>query len=337
METDRRQLLAQVASWYYLDGESLAAIATRLERSVSRASRLLQEARDENLVEIRIRWPLEKVSAIEQQLQKRFALAKCTVFNDPDEQAPASSLERFGRMAATEISQGIIDGQTIAIGWGAHVQACISAVSLRERVSGLVVQACGAVGANDASVDGARLAHMLAERLGMKSRSLHSPLIVDDATVASALRNSPSIKQSLSLAQSADLVLIGLGSLEAARSGMHIAGYVTKKQLQALKKQGSVGDLGGYHLTADGNVLNAPINDCVIGLHPEQIRQMPNVVILATGIEKTRILTAALHGGYIDHLITNQTTAQAVLDATPQTDMTEQALQAADTSRKHNA
>ena len=315
METDRRQLLAQVASWYYVDGDSLATIASRLERSVSRASRLLQEARDENLVEIRIRFPLDTDSALARSLESEFSVTRATVFKGAVDNTSDIAMDRFGARAANVLEPLITQGQTIAVGWGIHVHAVINAIGPRQLDEGVVVQACGAVGASDTSVDGARLVHMLADKLGMQPRSLHSPLILDNASVANALRTSPSIKDTLKVAQSAKLALIGLGSLDVTRSGMHKAGFVTRKELQTLKKQGSVGDLGGFHLTADGAPLKQPFNDRVIGLTPAQLMRMPNVIVVATGVEKTDIMRAALKGRYIDHLITDQASATALLDS----------------------
>jgi len=315
MDNVRRQLLAQVASWYYVDGDSLATIAKRIDRSVSRASRLLQEARDENQVEIRIRFPLHNDSTLARAIEQNFGVTQATVFKGAVDNTSLSSLDQFGSRAATIIDNQLDTAQTIAVGWGAHVHALINAVTPRQLSTGVVVQACGSVGASDGSVDGARLAYTLADRLGIQSRSLHSPLILDNPTVATALRTSPSIKQTLKVAQSADLTLMGLGSLDTGRSGMHRAGFVTRKELQTLKKQGSVGDLGGYHLNADGTPLDKPFNERVIGLTPSQLKRMPGVVVVATGLEKTDILQAALNGGYINHLITDQASAQALLES----------------------
>jgi len=315
METDRRQLLAQVAFWYYVDGDSLATIAQRINRSVSRASRLLQEARDENLVDIRIRFALHDDSTLARAIEKRFELTHATVFIGTVDSTSSSSLDQFGSRAAMAIDSHLDAAKTIATGWGAHVHAVINAVTPRLLCDGVVVQACGSIGATDSSMDGARLAHMLADQLGMQSRTLHAPLLLDNASVAKALRTSPSIKQTLKVAQSADMTLMGLGSLDIARSGMHKAGFVTRKELQNLKKEGSVGDLGGYHLSANGSLLKHAFNERVIGLTPSQLKRMPGVVVIATGLEKTDILQAALKGGYINHLITDQASAQAVLES----------------------
>ena len=56
MEEERTDLLTQVAIWYYEEGLNQADIADRIGKSRSMVSRLLDQARDAGIVEVRVRY-----------------------------------------------------------------------------------------------------------------------------------------------------------------------------------------------------------------------------------------------------------------------------------------
>ena len=56
---DRASLLADVAEMYYLDQKNQAEIAKRIGVTRSMVSRILTEARESEIVEIRIRRPVQ--------------------------------------------------------------------------------------------------------------------------------------------------------------------------------------------------------------------------------------------------------------------------------------
>ncbi len=68
MEEERIDLLTQVAVWYYEEGLNQADIAQRIDKSRSMVSRLLDQAREAGLVEVRVRHPLRTDAELEQRL-----------------------------------------------------------------------------------------------------------------------------------------------------------------------------------------------------------------------------------------------------------------------------
>ena len=62
---DRLELLATVADLYYVERCSQAEIANRLGYSRSAVSRMLTEAHEHQLIEIRINHPMQRVSQLE--------------------------------------------------------------------------------------------------------------------------------------------------------------------------------------------------------------------------------------------------------------------------------
>jgi deoxyribonucleoside regulator len=314
-EESRVALLAQVASWYYEDNLHLSLIAKRIGRSVSLVSRLLQAARERGLVEIRINFPKAWDGALAELLTSNFPLRRAHVVVAHGPPEVSGSLRHFGSSTADLLAAELEASTIVGVSWGTHVHSVVSSMRPTRARAGTVVQVSGAIDAGDPTVDGAQLAQMLASKLGKDVRSLHAPLIVETESLAKSLRASPSIAETLRLAARADQLLIGIGSPFLPSAGLRRAGYLTDSDLAALQRCGAVGDIAGYHINADGEVLDIALNRRIVGLHPEAMGKIANVIVVATGSTKIAPLAAALRGDHIDTLVTDAATATDVVRA----------------------
>lgn len=314
MSEERDAILAQVAYWYYKNGEGLSVIAKRVDRSVSMISRMLQEARDRSLVEIHINYPLTRAADLERSIAKEFALAEVHVFSEASTVPEGERMERFGSLGAAAVREPFEKAGTIGVSWGSQVHAIVSALpSTTVRKGSRVVQTSGALGATSAEHDGARIAQKLGERLNVSAELLFAPLIVDTPHVAEVLRGSPTIGKVLDLARQADTTLISVGTPFRKTSGLRRAGYLSDDDVRELTEQGVIGDIMGYHLDRDGAVLDIELNKRIVGLHPDALKTIDNVILAATGQEKVPVIRAALRGGYVDTLLTDKQTAERLL------------------------
>ncbi len=69
---NREILLANVASMYYLEKRTQAQIAERMGYSRSAISRLITEAENRGIVEIRVHSPIKRNVELEMRVKKRF-------------------------------------------------------------------------------------------------------------------------------------------------------------------------------------------------------------------------------------------------------------------------
>jgi len=75
-----------------------------------------------------------------------------------------------------------------------------------------------------------------------------------------------------------------------------------------------VGDILGQFFDADGNVVDLPIHDRRIGIELSDLAHVPKVVGVAGGLHKTAAILGALHGGFLDVLVTNELAAIRLLE-----------------------
>jgi DNA-binding transcriptional regulator LsrR (DeoR family) len=314
-DEERLEYLGQVASWYYEDGLDQAEIARRIGKSRSLVSRLLDEARRNGLVEVRVRFPLRRNARLEDRLASAFGLREARVLAGVEFDYE-SVLRRVGRLGARTLQSRIHSGMDVTIGWGAALHSVVREMPEIRLDDVTVLQAMGSVGDGDPNVDGADLARTLAARINGDFRILHAPLIVDRPETAAALRAERTNATTLDRAESAGVAICGIGSIDSSLSGLVRAGYFTDAQLADLRSRGVVGDILGYLLDADGAVMELPENERLVALHPDRLRRVESVIGVAAGRAKAAAVRAVLRGGMVDVVVTDEATAGSVLGAT---------------------
>jgi deoxyribonucleoside regulator len=312
LSDDRRELLAQAANLYFEDGLNQGDIAEQLGVSRASVSRLLAEARQLGVVEIRINFPLTRNSELESALAEQFGLSMVYVLSTKSI-LPEHILGRLGRLASQHLQARLQPGMIVALSWGTAVFETVQAMR-RRAVDGLqVVQVIGAAGSGNPRIDGPDLARELAERLNGEYHYLHAPLLVENSFVRDTLLNDPRMQRTLELARKANVALVGIGSTQPEISPLVRAGYLTSAQGEELARLGAVGDFCGYHIDQQGELVDSPVNQRVVGITLSDLREIPLVIGVAGGAIKAPTMLGVLRGELIDVLVTDDQAAQEVL------------------------
>lgn len=309
---NREDYLIRVASLYYEHDHSQEQIARLLNTSRSNVSRLLKEAKQKGLVEIRIRKRITTVPALEREFHQRFGLQQAMIVEKRD-QSYAETLAAAGQLAAWYLEETLREGDTLAISWGTGVSSAVTAMSNRPNLNIEVTQMIGSVGRVDSVIDGPELARQLATKLGGRYFYLPAPLFVDSAATRDTFLEQSTIQETLNRASRANLALVGIGTTEVGASSFLRAGHLTEEELGTLRQQGAIGESSGIHFDIEGSA-DFDINRRVIGLSLDDVKNIPHVVAVACGLVKRRSIVGALRGGYVKALATDDETAQAVLD-----------------------
>lgn len=310
-DDDRLEFLGQVAAWYYEDELDQSEIARRIGKSRSMVSRLLAEARERGLVQIQVRFPLRTDGELEDRLCERFGLSQASVLAGRlDHEA---MLRRTGRLGARLLQSRLRSEIDVVIGWGAALHSLVRAMPDIRLDGVMVLQVMGSVGDGDPKVDGADLARTLAGKLNGDFRFLAAPVIVDREEAAASLLADRTIANTLNLAQTADLAITGIGTIDSGLSGLVRAGFFGPEAIAHLRSLGVVGDLLGFLMDHDGRILDIPENRRVVALHPEELAGIDTVIGVAGGVAKAAAILAALRGGYLDVLVTDVAAAESVL------------------------
>ena len=314
---DESFLLAEVAHLYY--GEELTQEQIAQETGVSRSnvSRMLKEARERGIVEIRVHYPLQTVPRLEHELRERLGLADCLVLAtgqhgsgiDVGEGVP----QRVGALAARYLQKHVQDHSTVGLGWGTMVCNVVNSGFLAQKRGMTVVQIQGSVGGAAPETDGARIVSLLGRALGAPVYYLNAPMAVADAAVRIGLLRDQYLRETLEIGRCADTLIVGVGAV-SPRSGLYRAGYLNDADLDHIRGQGAVGDVCGSYFGRDGSPCPLELNDRMITLGSEAMRTVPRRVGVSCGVEKALPNVGAARSGLINVLETDEHAAEEMLD-----------------------
>jgi DNA-binding transcriptional regulator LsrR (DeoR family) len=217
-------------------------------------------------------------------------------------------VRELGSAGAECLVRSLSDGDVLGLTWGTTMLSVVDSLPMQNWPEMRVVQMLGGLGQPDAEVYGADLARRMAEAWGAKLRLLPAPGIVASRLVRDALVQEPQVASALRLAASADAAIVGLGR-PTPGSVVLQSGILTEEELASLHALGAVGDIGLRFFDAEGHPVEHEINERIIGLDLAQIRRIPRVIGVAGGEEKYEVIRAALRGGLLDVLVTDEANA----------------------------
>ena len=308
-DNEKRNMLASVANLYYNSDMTQNQIAERFFTSRSKISRMLKEARQLGIVEIKILEPWDRDMELEQEFMKRFHLKDIRIISVKEENN-TMTLQKLGEVAAYYLDNLLSDHMILGMSWGNTMYHTVKAVKTSKNIPITVVPIMGAANVRTPERDSLDLSKELAYAYGGNYHYIYSPLFVTSEEVRKSLEEEPNIKECLNLARHADIILTSVGSIvyKSWKS------YLSTKDLYNLEKKGAIGHIGGHFYDKDGKEVVTPFVGKMIGLGIDDIKNVKNVICVA-GLEmKAEAILGAVRGGYVKTLITDEDAARKVIE-----------------------
>lgn len=310
---DRTSLLADVAEMYYLEEKNQAAIAKTIGVTRSMVSRLLTEARESGIVEIRIQRPLQSDSELEGELKEKFGLKD--VFVVVTSHGSGERLTRtLGSAGAQMLARYLAPQRILGLAWGTSISATVDAFNAKEPMPVKVVQLVGAMGARNMEYDGHDLVARITEKLGGEAYYLNAPYLCQSAEMARSLLETKSIRETISVGKKTDIALLGIGTTSPDYSSFYLAGYVTRRELDDLRKAGAIGDVCGLHFDIHGQPACDDFCERLVSIRRPDLLSIPVRLGVAGGEGKAEAMLGALRSKYVNVLVIDSITARKVLE-----------------------
>lgn len=300
------QRRTRIAWLYYVEGLTQAEIAGRLGISRVKVVRDLQIGRQSGLVQIQINGRLAPCVALERALEKRFGLHEAVVVPTPQDAVhlPAT----LGVALGSWLSERIGPDQTLGIGWGRTLHWSVRALRRREVPGLTVVSLLGGIG-RGSEINMYETASRVAEALGAQCYYLAAPAFASSKALRDMLLAQTGLKEVLDRGRRADIAIVSVGSLGPEATNRQI-GLIDAEDAKLLLAQGAVGDLLCTFMDETGRPVDHALNGCAVGLGVQDLKRVPACVLASGGEEKVPILRGVLTGGYVNHLITDERTAE---------------------------
>jgi len=202
----------------------------------------------------------------------------------------------------------------IGIAWGTTLSAVVEAFTTGEVNPSTLVELTGAMGSRSSEYEGHGIITRLANKLGAEYHYLNAPFLCSHIKTAESLLNDKIISHPLEMAKNANLALMGVGSLDPQHATVLRFGYLSKELIVNLSQAGAVGNVCGLYFDIHGDPACADFCQRIISISKDNLLSIPNRIGVAGGADKVEPLLGALRGGYINILVTDNITAQAMLE-----------------------
>jgi len=308
---ERRQLV-KIASLYYVEGLTQEQIAKRVGVSRPIISKYLQRAKEHGIVEVFIKDESLHTVELENKLEKLFDLKDVVVV--PNAESIELTKKSVGQAAANLIAKNLKKVKTIGISWGTTLAEVVKEFPYIRKDDVRVIPLVGGLGSQFVDIHANQLAYELARKLNGTCSYVYAPAFIESTELRDHLTSLPDIKSVLDEMKKADMALVGIGNPYHENSTLKRLGYLTDDDIEEFKKVGAVGDLSSRFVDINGDPITHSINDKVIGINLNEIRDIPLVIGVAVGDDKVNSVFGVLQGKYLDILIIDEFTAQAVLE-----------------------
>jgi DNA-binding transcriptional regulator LsrR (DeoR family) len=314
VEIAQLRLIAKVARMYHEGGVRQPQIATELNLSQARVSRLLRQASEIGVVRTVVTLPPGVYTDLEERLQRKFSLRDAVIV-DADG-ARGQVIPALGAAAAQYLHATLTGGEVLGVSsWSATLLAAAEAMPGRT-TSRLdrVVQIVGGHGDPSVQVQANRLTGDLAAVTGAQPVLLPAPALVSSPALRRALVKDPSIGDVMKSWKELDLALVGIGSLEPSPLLRQSGNALTEDEQDELRSAGAVGDVCLRFFDVDGCSIETPLNQRILNITPADLMGAPRRVGVAGGAGKYRAIRAALRGGWVNVLVTDLDTARGLVE-----------------------
>jgi DNA-binding transcriptional regulator LsrR (DeoR family) len=176
-----------------------------------------------------------------------------------------------------------------------------------------VIQLVGGFGAPSAQAEGNRLLTELARLIGATPIFVPAPGLVGRKTMRDSLLNDSAMEAVAAEWSRLTMVLVGIGSLPPSPLLRASGNAVDPAEQDKLLAAGAVGDVCQRYFNADGVLVPSDLDDRVVGIDPDTLRQVRHRVGIAGGPSKHAAIYAALAGGWVNVLLTDTGTAESLL------------------------
>ncbi len=311
LEKEKLAKIIEAAKLYYLLDYNQHDIAKVLGVSRPTVSRLLQAAKEEGIVQITIKDPMENVDSLADSLEELFGLKKAIVVSIP--QYEGTIIKTFlGEAAASFLHEIAKDGDTIGVTWGTTLYHV--AVELKQKAVNdvKVVQLKGGVSHSETNTYASEILYLFGKAFNTAPHYLPLPAIVDHPVVKQAMEADRHIRKILDLGKEANIAMFTTGPVKE-ESLLFQLGYFSESDLESLYGR-AAGDICSRFFDLEGRICNESLNGRTLGINLEDLKEKEHSILVAGGQHKVDGIFGALKGGYANVLITDHFTAQLLLD-----------------------
>jgi DNA-binding transcriptional regulator LsrR (DeoR family) len=300
--------LVEISRLYYERDLTQAEIAGKMNISRPAVSKFLSEARQRGIVKIDIKSPLMSDEALLEELRRAYGIKGGLVV--PAGSADEKLLSKLIiSQAALYIETLLPDVSRIGLGWGDTVGRLVDELKIRPAVENKNGCVCPVIGSapNDIKwYQTNELTRSFAEKTGFTPHYLHAPAFPVTLKNKKLFEDTVEYHEISNRWRELEMVILGVGTYPSVPDQATAARFGN-----LLREKKAAGMLATYYFDGEGNLIDSK-DDIVIRIGLEDLARVDKAFLIGGGLQKTHAVRATLKTGLVNHLITDDRTAQAL-------------------------
>ena len=302
--------LVEASRLYYEKDMTQAEIAKRMNISRPAVSKLLSDARLCGIVKINIKSPLLSDESLQEELCSRYHLKASLVV--PSRSGDEKLLTRLViSQAALYIEKLLPKVNRIGLGWGDAIGSLVDEIKgdpSRDIETGHVCPVIGNAPNDIKWYQTNELTRIFASKTGFTPHYLHAPAFPVTVENKALFENTAEYQETSKLWRELDMVILGVGTYPSVPDQATAARFGN-----LLREKKAVGMLATYYFDGDGKIIKSK-DDIVIRIARNDLERVDRVVLIGGGEKKINSVRGILKTGLVNHLITDENTARALLE-----------------------
>jgi DNA-binding transcriptional regulator LsrR (DeoR family) len=305
-----RRLRLRAAWMYFVEERTQAEVAEHLGISRVAVVRLLSDARERHEIKFSIQGGVPECVAIERELERRFGLSEAVVA--PLSDAGADPIEPLAAAVGQYISDFVRPGMRLGVGWGRTLLESLRYIREAPVPDLSVVSLLGGI-TKVRRYNPSEFAWRFSSLLQAQCYLMTAPAIVDSPQTRRALIERCGLGEVFERARSLDAAVLSVGGLSPDNTAYR-DGFVSDQLRREMIAAGAVGETMFNFFDASGRLISHPIHNRVMSIPAAELKEVPQRIIAAGGLNKVDAVLGALRLIRPTVLITDEVAASRILE-----------------------
>lgn len=293
-------MIVKAALLFYKENVNQTEIAQQLGVSRPTVATLLKEAVERGIVKISIQD--SEIMNFEQQeiLAKKYGLKTVLISSASDSEDEAK--QEVGNLCATFVENNLKRIKSLGIGWGSTLNKFAEAASFHHFEDLSIVPLIGGVDVSNVKNQSNHLAFILSQKYNCNVDYFYAPAIAESLEMKETFDKSQFINNIIRKGKNVDMAIAAVGN-PIESSSYRKLGYFSEEDSREMKEKNVIGDILATFFNQEGQPVATNISQKMIGINLEDLMNIKEVVVVASGKEKAPSIQYLLKQPVIDHLI----------------------------------
>ena len=296
-----------VAKMYYIDGISQDEIAQKTDMSRSNISRILKKCISDGVVEIIVHDNISERSSLAHSICSHFQFKDVIIVpygNSADRQN-----RLVGERLALYLDKILSDNMLLGVSRGYCCYYAARNLKNPHNYEVNVIQLLGAASSVSTSYDSERLVHLFASKLNGTGYLLSAPLMVHSKKTKQELLMNSLLYNTVRQYKNVDVAIFEIHKPDLYTNDLSKQEWLTKADMLQLSEVKAESCLCGYYFDINGRSCNVGINDRIIAIDRQNIKNIQWSIGIITGKNSLNTAISAINSKMINVLVIDESLA----------------------------